>query len=382
MTWESLDFQPYFTATASNIGYGWWSHDIGGHIFGYRDNELALRWYQLGVFSPIMRLHSSSSEFLGKEPWRYPEPYASSMKDYLRLRHRLLPYLYTMNYRAAYQAQPLIEPLYYQHPEEEAAYEVANQYYFGSQIMVMPLTQPRHKGSLCSRFDGWLPEGTWYDIQTGLRYSGGRRLSIYRPLERMGLFAKAGAILPLSGDDGTNNSLANPSVLELRIYSGADGHFDLVEEAETADASAGTAFLTTGLTFVDGKAFKLAPQGTGLRTYELTFVGACLSDLELAGQGRLVEVGHNAQGDSQVRLEADGPVTLSFKQIKRDSQQVRLDVIFSYIEQAQMENQAKDQIWALVKKDLPLTYKMLELQGLGLEPELVEPVIELLVTEP
>ena len=81
------------------------------------------------------------------------------------------------------------------------------------------------------------------------------------------------------------------------------------------------------------------------------------------------------------RLKLDGPVTLSFKQTPRDSQQVRLDVIFAYIEQAQMENQAKDQIWARVKKDIPLAYKMLELQGLGLEPELVEPVIELLVTE-
>ena len=82
------------------------------------------------------------------------------------------------------------------------------------------------------------------------------------------------------------------------------------------------------------------------------------------------------------RLKLDGPVTLSFKQAPRDSQQVRLDVIFSYIEQAQMENQAKDQIWALVKKNMPIAYKMLELQGLGLEPELVAPVIELLVTEP
>ena len=81
------------------------------------------------------------------------------------------------------------------------------------------------------------------------------------------------------------------------------------------------------------------------------------------------------------RLKLDEPASLSFKQTKRDSQQVRLDVIFSYIEQAQMENQAKDQIWALVKKDLSLTYKMLELQGLGLEPALVAPVIKLLVTE-
>ena len=71
ITWESLDFQPYFTATASNIGYGWWSHDIGGHMMGYKNDELALRWLQLGVFSPIMRLHSTCCEFNGKEPWRY-----------------------------------------------------------------------------------------------------------------------------------------------------------------------------------------------------------------------------------------------------------------------------------------------------------------------
>ena len=82
------------------------------------------------------------------------------------------------------------------------------------------------------------------------------------------------------------------------------------------------------------------------------------------------------------RLKLNGSVTVSFKHTSRDLQQVRLEVIFAYIEQAQMENQAKDQIWALVKKDMPLAYKMLELQGLGLEPELVEPVIELLVTEP
>ena len=71
VTWESLAFQPQFTATASNIGYGWWSHDIGGHMFGYRNEELEARWYQLGAFSPINRLHSSNSPFSGKEPWNF-----------------------------------------------------------------------------------------------------------------------------------------------------------------------------------------------------------------------------------------------------------------------------------------------------------------------
>ena len=96
-TWESLDFQPYFTANASNIGYGWWSHDIGGHMRGYKDDEMEARWAQFGVFSPIMRLHSSCSEFNGKEPWRFKKESEAVMGEFLRLRHRLMPYLYTMN---------------------------------------------------------------------------------------------------------------------------------------------------------------------------------------------------------------------------------------------------------------------------------------------
>ena len=68
ISWESLDFQPYFTANASNIGYGWWSHDIGGHMLGVRDDELTTRWVQFGVFSPINRLHSTDNPFNGKEP--------------------------------------------------------------------------------------------------------------------------------------------------------------------------------------------------------------------------------------------------------------------------------------------------------------------------
>ena len=97
VTWESLAFQPYFASTASNIGYTWWSHDIGGHMRGYYDEDLALRWLQFGVFSPINRLHSSCNAFNSKEPWFYSPETCRLMKQYLRLRHGLLPYLYTMN---------------------------------------------------------------------------------------------------------------------------------------------------------------------------------------------------------------------------------------------------------------------------------------------
>ena len=122
VSWDSLAFQPEFTATASNIGYGWWSHDIGGHMFGGKDDELATRWLQLGVFSPILRLHSTADPFNSKEPWRFGEVARRVMTRYLRLRHQLLPYLATLTYRAHHDDRPLVEPMYHEYPWAEAAY--------------------------------------------------------------------------------------------------------------------------------------------------------------------------------------------------------------------------------------------------------------------
>lgn len=139
VTWESLAFQPQFTATASNIGYGWWSHDIGGHMFGYRNEELEARWYQLGAFSPINRLHSSNSPFSGKEPWNFNRDVSAAMVDALRLRHAMMPYLYTMNYRAAEAGRPLVEPMYWQNPDTPDAYEVPDEFRFGTELVVAPI---------------------------------------------------------------------------------------------------------------------------------------------------------------------------------------------------------------------------------------------------
>ena len=92
--WEALDFQPYFTSTATNVGYTWWSHDIGGHMGGSKDDELYTRWIQYGLYSPIMRLHSTSNEFMGKEPWKHSFEAETIAVDVLRQRHAMIPYLY------------------------------------------------------------------------------------------------------------------------------------------------------------------------------------------------------------------------------------------------------------------------------------------------
>ena len=198
VTWASLDFQPYFTASAANIGYGWWSHDIGGHMHGVRCDELVARWFQLGVYSPINRLHASNSPFQGKEPWRYRPEARKAMGRALRDRHRLMPYLYTMNHRAWREGAPLVQPLYYRWSEAEEAYRRPNQYLFGTQLMAVPITSPQIAGVNAAKVTAWLPQGVWYDLYTGLAYTGGRVLDLYRDLSSIPVLAPAGAILPLT----------------------------------------------------------------------------------------------------------------------------------------------------------------------------------------
>lgn len=234
-TWQSLEFQPNFTATASNIGYGWWSHDIGGHMLGYRDDELELRWYQYGVFSPISRLHSSSSPFSGKEPWNFPEPERSGMIAALRLRHELLPYLHSMNHRAAFGNRPLVEPMYWQSPNDDAAYRYPNEYRFGSELVVAAAVRPLDRAVMRTRVDLWLPHGDWFDLFDGRRYRasahGGRRTTIWRGLDRIPVFARAGGIVPLQilQDGDCLNSTDNPNQLRILAFPG-NGSFTLMED--------------------------------------------------------------------------------------------------------------------------------------------------------
>ena len=230
ITWETLDFIPYFTATSSNIGYSWWSHDIGGFGSGYRDDELQVRWVQLGVFLPILRLHSCRTEFTGKEPWNYNKRAEIIMNDFLRLRHKLFPYIYTMNYRTNKKGLPLIQPLYYQYPECEEAYEFKNQYWFGSEMIVCPITSKSNYVAQLGYCKAWLPEGIWIDMFSGLVYKGGRKLRFYRQLEQMPVFCKAGAIVAMQAHVKGDNSVGNKKSLEIYIYAGASNKFTLYED--------------------------------------------------------------------------------------------------------------------------------------------------------
>ncbi|MDO5645142.1 MAG: glycoside hydrolase family 31 protein [Dermabacter sp.] len=236
--WEALAFQPEFTAAAANIGYGWWSHDIGGHMGGVRDDELAARWVQFGVFSPIMRLHSSNSPFGGKEPWRFREPYRSSMMASLRRRHRLFPYLHAMNYRAAHNSRVLCEPMYFAYP---GMTDAPGQYMFGSELLVAPIVSPAPadvpRGSVSVR----LPEGRWVDLFTGRSYPGGRRMRVFRGIDEIPVFLKAGGFVPEIDTEAPGATLridVPTPPLAVSVAAGADGTFVLREEPHPASGGA------------------------------------------------------------------------------------------------------------------------------------------------
>ena len=229
VSWDSLDFQPFFTATAANIGYHWWSHDIGGHMHGVKDDELATRWVQLGAFSPVNRLHSSSSAFSSKEPWRFGREAERVMGRYLRLRHELVPYLYTAAWASHADGVGVCRPMYHDHPAEPEAYQVPNQYLFGADLVVAPITRPADRRSGLADVRAWLPAGTWVDLVSGLRYEGGRTLVLHRELDEMPVLARAGSVLLLAADPAADVTAAAPD-LAVRLVPGADGHALLHED--------------------------------------------------------------------------------------------------------------------------------------------------------
>ena len=363
ISWESLAFQPYFTANASNVGYGWWSHDIGGHMKGYRDEELSTRWIQFGVFSPIMRLHSSNSAFTGKEPWNYNAVSENIMKRYLKLRHEMIPYLYTMNYHASHDGQPLIRPMYYLEPEQPEAYEVPNEYYFGTELVVCPITEPTDKAAGTACVKAWIPEGKWYDIFSGLNYDGGRMLELYRSLEDIPVLAKEGAIIPLTDLTEYTNSVENPKELAVKIVPGKKNAFILMEDTGDTCEDKEENWAQTKLEWINENEFIIHPANGNLdvipkrRTWKMEFYGiADVDNLEVTVGGKAIEterIYDEKRHICQVNIpetEVTEQITISFSKGYLLRENNKPAEIFALLYQAKIEYEVKEKIYAYMKE--------------------------------
>ena len=243
VSWDSLAYQPYFTATASNVCYGWWSHDIGGHMSGIEDPELYTRWVQYGLLSPIFRLHSTKNPFHERRPYAYDAEISRITRQALRLRHGFIPYLYTMAWRDHRDSISPIHPLYYLEPESEPAYCAPDTYTFGSELVASPYTSPRDDDTRLSRQKIWLPDGDWFNCFTGEHLPAGHHV-IYGALEDIPLFAKAGAIVPLVPFPNWGGT-ETPSHLRVHIFPGKDNHFELYDDDGTTTEYLNDAYALT-----------------------------------------------------------------------------------------------------------------------------------------
>jgi len=400
VSWASLEFQPEFTATASNVGYGWWSHDIGGHMMGVRDEELLVRWTQLGVLSPIMRLHSTKSRWMGKEPWNLPPHLGDIMVSWLRLRHRLIPYLHSMNVRAAIDGEPLVQPMYWEYPRRKEAYQFKNQYLFGTELMVIPITAPLNPNVRLSKTKGWLPPGRYVDFFTGISYNGDRELWISRPLEQYPLFLREGSIVPLDQTLKPTNGGENPSGFEVVIAVGADGRFEILEEEGESQGRPAKQieWNKTTITYTQKTGtveIQQPGKASGARTWSLRLVGLSKvgkiavkgsSSLEESkvkvsqvSNGVLVDIGEVPAGASvTVELGLKDPTLNLYKE----------DVITSLVEpiimKAQIGYTLKEEIWEVVgaKTGTANSAILNRLQTLDMGFDMSVALAEFLVDEP
>ena len=228
-TWDAFASQVVLGQSCSLAGIPLWNCDIGGFL-GRPSPELYLRWLQFALFAPICRAHTAHAP---REPWQFGANVERAAREAIRTRYSLLPYIYSCLYQTHRTGAPLMRPTFALFPDDPALANRGGQYMFGEALLVAPVTEPgeRDRGI-------YLPAGTWYDFWTGERLEGGRGTLARAPLERIPVFARAGAIVPRI--EPTQHVLeCRWEHLILEVYTGADGRFLLYE-----DDGMTTAYLT------------------------------------------------------------------------------------------------------------------------------------------
>ncbi len=205
-------------------GISMWTCDTGGFISPTNDEdcpynlyhndktehaELYERWMQFSCFTPIFRSHHAGGEAV---PYRYNKLTFDGMSHYIRLRYRLIPYVYSLYYENHLNGTPIMRPLFWHYPEDEKAYTVTDEFLFGEYMLVAPVIEPQK-----NRRTVYLPKGRWYDSDYDYIYEGGREYEIYAPQNRIPVFIRAGGIIPMT-DDIMNTSELDFGKLEAEVY--------------------------------------------------------------------------------------------------------------------------------------------------------------------
>jgi alpha-glucosidase len=231
--WDSLAYQPIFTATAANVGYAYWSHDIGGHVASVNNPELYTRWVQFGAFSPILRTHMMKTATADRRIWAYPEPYSSLLRKAVELRYSLIPYIYTEARKTYDTGVAFLRPLYYDWPEQTDAYTAKDEYSFGDSMIVAPVTKPVDTATSLADETIWLPPGEWIEVPTGSHLTGPAKLERRFSLGEIPVYVRPGTILPMASKVSNTREISDKPMV-VTVYPLNDKQatsYDLYEDA-------------------------------------------------------------------------------------------------------------------------------------------------------
>eukprot|EP00181_Compsopogon_caeruleus_P002931 CAMPEP_0184689156 /NCGR_PEP_ID=MMETSP0312-20130426/30500_1 /TAXON_ID=31354 /ORGANISM="Compsopogon coeruleus, Strain SAG 36.94" /LENGTH=962 /DNA_ID=CAMNT_0027146473 /DNA_START=91 /DNA_END=2979 /DNA_ORIENTATION=- len=286
ITWESLKFQVYFTATAANVGFAFWSHDIGGFMSKDKtEAELFLRWIQWGALSPIFRTHAWRVKWIERRIWMYGDMYLKLMREAINLRYSLLPFLYSEARKTHETSVAALHPLYYEYPEMEESYSYPTQFMLGLSMMVSPIVAPAERPTYTSTKESWVPPGTWIEWHSLRQIVGPKKHSDAYSLDEIPIFVKAGTVIPMA-IPGINTSPMEREVLVISVFpgpQGVGGEYFLYEDDGISKAYKQSGFGTTRLQserysdtsmkFVAGPRSRNLPGLSETRSYSLRFVG-------------------------------------------------------------------------------------------------------------
>lgn len=380
VSWETLSNIPYFNGRAANIGVSWWSHDIGGYFNGTEDNELYERYIQLGTFSPILKLSADAGRFYKREPWRWDVRTYAIAGEYLTLRHRLVPYLYSEAYRYHKFGIPLIQPVYYQYPELFDDMLYRNEYSFGSQFFISPITTK--KDSVMNRVihKFFLPDGVWFNFRTGKKYLGKKKHVSFFRSEEYPAFVKAGAIIPMALHANINDTTP-PKNMEIQIFPGKSNSYKLYEDDGVSDLYSKGYSLTTLIDYnylpnnytviirpIEGKTgiipekrnytirFRNTKKSTDVQAYIQSDKTTCTTSID--GPDFIVEL-KDIPTTKQLTLNCKG------KDIEIDAIRIVLEDVEEIISDLPLMTSQKDYVYNLLtNNDLSKDKKRIELRKL------------------
>jgi alpha-glucosidase (family GH31 glycosyl hydrolase) len=399
VSWNNLNMIPEYNLTSSNIGVSWWSHDIGGFLDGVEDPELYMRFVQFGTYSPILRLSAAESHYYKREPWLWDAKTFAIVKDYLRLRHRLIPYIYTEGYKYSKTGLPLIQPVYYKYPEiyDEPLYK--NEYYFGSELFIAPITTK--KDTLMNRTVHriFLPNGIWYDFKTGKKFVGGKRYVSFFKDEDYPVFAKKGTIIPLAILDNEDiNNTNPPEKLEIHIFPGKSNTYKLYEDDGISSLYEDGEYLITDIDYNyqtnNFTAIIRPTEGKGgvvpsKRTYKVRFRNTRKADevILYVGEDKQTEVKSYVDGnDFVVEVEnasSNKQVSINCKgtDIEIDAERIINEDIDTIISDLQIKTSLKEEIASIIFSDQEIKSKRITIRKLrikGLNSKYIKMFIKLL----